>query len=277
MGVPYAEVIGDPIAHSKSPLIHKFWLGKLAIRGDYRAHSCSAGGVARYMRDRCADPFWRGCNVTAPLKLEAARSATDPMGIASRVGAANALFRSPLGCAIAANTDLNGIAEVLDLPANGGGPVCLIGAGGAARAVLEVLRMRQISEVTMIVRDVDKGRRIQRAFGMGGNVSSFGDPAAAIRGAKWLINSTPLGMVGHPAMPPTVLDLLTKTLEHALVFDMVYVPLETELLRRASEIGRRTADGVAMLIGQAAPAFELFFGQRPPRAYDVELRELLTR
>lgn len=277
MGVPYAEVIGDPIAHSKSPLIHKFWLGKLGLKGDYRAHCVASGDVPRYIGERCADPFWRGCNVTAPLKSEAAKAAMDPTGIAARVGAANALFRSPLRCAVAANTDVLGVAAALNVPDSIGQSVCLIGAGGAARAALEFLRIRGTTEVLFIVRDVEKARHLHREFGISGGVYPFDDCAVAIAGAEWLINATPLGMAGQPPMPAAVLDLLPETMEYGLVFDMVYVPHETALLRRAREIGRRTADGIAMLIGQAAPAFELFFGRPAPRQYDAELRELLTR
>ena len=275
MGVPYAEVVGDPIAHSKSPLIHKFWLGKLGIEGDYRARRCRPGALGAYVRDRCADPFWRGCNVTAPLKAEAAAVAVDSTGVCARIGAANALFRSPLGCAVGANTDLHGIAEALD-GAERPGRVCLIGAGGAARAVLEELRVRGAGDVRMIVRDVARGRVAHAACGTGVGVYGFGDCAAALAGAEWLINATPLGMAGRPPMPDAVLDRLEETTADALVFDMTYVPAETALLRRARETGRRTVDGIAMLIAQAAPAFELFFGVPAPRGHDAELRAVLA-
>ena len=275
MGVPYAEVVGDPIAHSKSPLIHKFWLGKLGIEGDYRARRCRPGTLGAYVRDRTADPFWRGCNVTVPLKAEAAAVAVDPTGVCARIGAANALLRSPLGCAVAANTDLHGIAEALDV-AEIQGTVCLIGAGGAARAVLEYVRVRGAGDVRMIARDVGRGRIVHGAGGTSGGVYGFDDGAAALAGAEWLINATPLGMAGRPPMPDAVLDRLEETTADALVFDMVYVPAETALLRRAREAGRQTVDGIAMLIAQAAPAFELFFGAPAPRGHDAELRELLA-
>ena len=165
MGVPYAEVIGDPIAHSKSPLIHKFWLGKLALAGDYRSRLCRSGEVAEYIRERCADPYWRGCNVTAPLKSEAAMAALDPTGLCARISAANALFRSALGCAVGANTDLHGIAAALDVPDSIGQSVCLIGAGGAARTVLEFLTRRGTTEVLRIARDVERARAVHQLSG----------------------------------------------------------------------------------------------------------------
>ena len=276
MGTAYAEVIGDPVAHSKSPLIHKFWLEKLGIEADYRAVRCRPDAVERYVRERCADPYWRGCNVTAPLKSEAAAVAVDPTGLCGRIGAANALFRSPLGCAVGANTDLAGIAAALDAPDRPANRVCVIGAGGAARAALEFLRLRATREVSLIVRHVEKARPIHAAVAISGVVCGFDDCGAAMAGAEWVINATPLGMEGHPPMPASVLDLLGETMEYGLVSDMVYVPVETPLLRRARELGRRTSDGLAMLMAQAAPAFELFFGRPAPRQHDAELRAMLT-
>lgn len=271
MGVPYAEVIGDPVAHSQSPLIHKFWLGKLGLEGDYRRHLCSSGGVERYLRERCADPFWRGCSVTAPLKPEAARVGVDPSGICTRIGAANALFRSPLGCAVAANTDLQGIAAALGSPI---AKACVIGAGGAARAVLEYLRLRQVREVAMLVRQPAKARRMR--FGGSPAVHSLAEARAALAGADLLVNATPLGMAGRPAMPQSVLGALESMAPQARILDMVYVPVETELLRCGRAAGLSVVDGLALLVGQAAPAFELFFGRAAPREHDEELREMLT-
>ena len=275
MGLAYAEVIGDPVAHSKSPAIHRFWLEKLALDGDFRACPVAPGQVAAYLARRCPDPFWRGCSVTAPLKPQAADAVADPTGICRRIGAANAIFRSPLGCGIGANTDLGAIAAVLGRSGAAAGRVCLIGSGGAARAALEYLRLRRAADVALIVRDVARGRRLHRRFAAGGGVHSFDEAGAAIAGADWIINATPLGMAGHAEMPAVLLDALARSAETALVFDMVYAPRETALLRRAAELGRKRVDGLAMLIEQAAPAFELFFGAAAPRRFDAELREAL--
>ena len=275
MGIPYAEVIGDPVAHSKSPLIHKFWLGKLALKGDFRALQLAPGGLSAYLASRCSDPFWRGCSVTAPLKERAAGAVSDPTGVCRRIGAANAIFRSPLGCGIGANTDLHGIAAALarsDSPAE---RVCVVGSGGAARAVLEFLRLRGTRHVSLVARDLDKGRVLHRRFAARGDVYPFEQASAAMAGAEWVINATPLGMDGSEAMPASLIDALAATDEAALVLDMVYAPRETALLRRASELGRRTVDGLTMLIEQAAPAFELLFGAAAPRQHDGELRRAL--
>lgn len=277
MGVPYAEVIGDPIDHSKSPSIHKFWLGKLGVEGDYRPVRMTARELAAYLAKRCSDPYWRGCNVTAPLKERAAKLASDPFGICRAIGSANTIYRSPLGCGIGANTDIQGIAAALGKPAKLDHRACVIGAGGAARAVLHYLRAMGIRNVSMVARDVAKARLIHERAGAGGGVHSFEDCASALEGAEWVVNATPLGMLGQPPMPHQVLEALGGTGDDALIFDMVYTPVETPLLQRARQLGRRTSDGLTMLVAQAAPAFELFFGQPAPRQYDDELRELLSR
>jgi shikimate dehydrogenase len=276
MGIPYAEVVGDPVAHSKSPLIHKFWLERLGLEGDYRVHRLRPAELKAYLDRRRADPFWRGSNVTAPLKARAASLVSDPTGICARIGAMNAIFRSPLGRGLGANTDLLGIAAALADAPGPGSRVCVIGAGAAARATLEYLRLRGTSDVRLIVRDIARGRTVHEVLAPGGAVHPLDDGAAAVAGAHWLINASPLGMAGRTPMPRAILDALEGMDESGIVFDMVYAPVETELLRRAGALGRRTVDGLDMLVGQAAPAFALFFGVAAPRDGDAALRGLLT-
>lgn len=276
MGVPYAEVIGDPVAHSKSPLIHKFWLKTLGLEGDYRTHRLRAAALKAHLERRRADPFWRGSNVAAPLKARAAALVSDPTGLSARIGAMNAVFRSPLGRSLGANTDMIGIAAALGDAAAPGQRACVIGAGGAARAALEYLRLRGVSDVRLIVRDIAKGRNVHQAFATGGGVHGLDDCGTAIAGAHWLINASPLGMAGRNAMPRAILEALEGMDESGTVFDMVYAPVETALLARAKALGRESVDGLAMLIGQAAPAFALFFGAPAPRDRDAELRAMLT-
>ncbi|HEV7659061.1 MAG TPA: shikimate dehydrogenase [Allosphingosinicella sp.] len=276
MGIPYAEVIGDPVAHSKSPLIHKFWLEKLGLEGDYRAERVQPDQLKAHLDRRRADPFWRGSNVTAPLKVRAAALVSDPTGLSARIGAMNAIFRSPLGRSLGANTDMIGIAAALGDAAAPGQRACVIGAGGAARAALEYLRLRETSDVHLIVRDAAKGRIVHRAFATAGAVHALDDCGAAIAGAHWLINASPLGMAGRASMPGPIIDALDRMDDYGTVFDMVYAPVETALLGRANALGRKSVDGIDMLIGQAAPAFELFFGAPAPREHDAELRAVLT-
>jgi shikimate dehydrogenase len=276
MGIPYAEVIGDPVAHSKSPLIHKFWLEKLGLEGDYRAERVQPSQLRAHLARRRADPFWRGSNVTSPLKARAAALVSDPTGLAARIGAMNAIFRSPLGRSLGANTDMIGIAAALGDAPGPGHRACVIGAGGAARAALEYLRLRGTSDVRLIVRDLARGRIVHRAFAAGGTVHALDDSAVALAGAQWLINASPLGMAGRMPMPRAILDAVEGMDRQGIVFDMVYSPVETALLRHARALGREGVDGLDMLIGQAAPAFELFFGAPAPRQCDAELRAVLT-
>ena len=276
MGRPYAEVIGDPIAHSKSPLIHNFWLGKLGIDAEYRTCHVKPDELADYFRRRRGDAEWFGCNVTVPHKERVTEYLAEVDNRASWVGAVNTVFRASNGQLIGTNTDVDGIAEAvsdLDLV---GQDVCVIGAGGAARAAFQHLSEQRCAAVLVLARDPDKALRVARGF----EIMAVGVPlksgTTALCEARLLINATQLGMTGQDAMPGFILDELGELDTDALVFDMVYVPLQTELLGATSKIGLRTADGLTMLVGQAAVAFEKFFGQPAPREHDVELRALLT-
>lgn len=265
----YAEVIGDPIAHSKSPLIHRFWLDALGIAGDYRATQVSEGGLADFIAERRADPAWRGCNVTIPHKIAAAELVADPGRVRDSIGAMNTLIRRPDGTVMGTNTDAAGffapIAE-LDLT---GAPVTVVGAGGAARAVLFALARAGVGAVTILNRNVPKGASLLARFGLKGDVLplNVAPPPSAL-----LVNASALGMAGRP---PLAIDLSGQP-EDCVVYDVVYAPLETPLLAQARSQGLDTVDGLEMLIGQAAVAFELFFGAEPPRKRDEELRALLT-
>ena len=273
MSRPYAEVIGDPIAQSKSPAIHGFWLEKLGIAADYRACHVTAAGLGDYLAARRADPHWRGCNVTIPHKVSVLQFVDACDTSADVVGAANCIVPRA-GNLVAFNTDTDGVAAAVDWHDS---PTCLIGAGGAARAVIPTLALFLLNyPLNVIVRDPDKARS---AFPVLDDTAffDFAHAADAMRDAAGVINASPLGMNGQPAMPQDVLDALALTLPNATVFDMVYAPLETELLKAARKLGRKPVDGLTMLIGQAATAFTLFFGTPPPRGdNDAELRARLT-
>lgn len=274
---PYAEVIGDPIYQSKSPLIHNFWLAKSGIRGDYRAIRVRADGLARYLADRRDDPAWRGCNVTIPHKIAAIELVDSALRTAQKVGAANCIYRSAKGL-IGENSDVEGVLESIDAVSGqrDAGITCLIGAGGAARAALHALDIAGLRELHIVVRRAERGQELLDSFGLAGTVHKFDDAAAAMHGADTIINASPLGMIGQARMPPEVLDALPSVDPAALVFDMVYAPLETQLLTAAAAHGLRTVDGLTMLIGQADLAFQLFFQAPAPRQHDAELRALLT-
>lgn len=266
---PYAEVIGDPIAHSKSPLIHGFWIEALGLDGDYRSAHVTPDNLESYIAERRADPDWRGCNVTLPHKVAVMDMVDDPGDIRGTIGAMNTIVRQPDGSLIGTNTDAAGfyapLAE-LDLE---GAPVAVVGAGGAARAVLFALARAGAGHVTILNRSPLKAMGLLATFGLKGEVVGLD---AALPPVSLLVNSSSLGMTGQP---PLDLDL-SPLPEGAIVYDLVYAPLQTTLLKAAEARGLATVDGLDMLIGQAALAFELFFGRSPPEGRDDELRALLT-
>ncbi|NJM50303.1 MAG: shikimate dehydrogenase [Sphingomonadales bacterium] len=267
---PYAEVIGDPIAQSKSPLIHGFWLEKLGIEARYLAHHVLAEELGDYFDLRRGDANWRGCNITIPHKIAALEYVTDPGDIRSSIGAINTVFRGENGALIGTNTDAGGFFLPLAEMDWTGQSAIVLGAGGAARAVLFALARAGIGDVTLLARSGLKAAGLLAHFGLKGKVLPFD---GKLPPASLLVNASPLGMKGKEA-----LDIdLSPLPQGALVYDLVYVPLETPLLASAKAYGLEAVDGLDMLIGQAALAFELFFGAKPPEGHDDELRDMLLR
>lgn len=273
---PYAEVIGDPIAQSKSPIIHNFWLEKLGIDAEYRRCHVRTEELADYFARRREDPAWRGCNVTIPHKERVAPLLERFDGRATKVGAVNTAFRADDGRLTGTNTDVDGIAEAIGALDLTGQDVCVIGAGGAARAAFQLLSQQRFAAVVVMARDPAKALEVTKEFGLAAASVALRPGSSAQSEARLLINATQLGMTGQDAMPEFVIDELDQLDSEALVFDMVYAPLETKLLKGAKARGLRTSDGLRMLVGQAAAAFEKFFGQAAPREHDAELRTLLT-
>ncbi|MBJ7500570.1 MAG: shikimate dehydrogenase [Sphingopyxis sp.] len=266
--IPYAEVIGDPIAHSKSPLIHGFWLEALGLAGDYRRAHVTLDALAAFVAERRNDPDWRGCNVTIPHKLAVMDLVDDPGNVRGTIGAMNTLVRQKDGTLIGTNTDAAGFYAPLAGLDLEGAPVAVVGAGGAARAVLFALARAKVGHVTILNRSPLKAMGLLATFGLRGEVVALD---AQLPPAALLVNSSSLGMSGHP---PLDLDL-SPLPDEAIVYDLVYSPLRTGLLQTAEARGLDTVDGLDMLIGQAALAFELFFGSAPPEGRDEELRALL--
>lgn len=268
--LPYAEVIGDPIAHSKSPLIHNFWLGKLGIEAEYRKTHVRGEELAAYFLKRRADPDWLGCNVTIPHKVAVMDYVTDPSNVGGLIGAMNTIACETGGPLIGTNTDAGGFLAPLRAMGWKGDSAVLVGAGGAARAVLYALRETGTDAITVMARDAAKGHALLERAGVTGSVIGMDAPVPA---SDLLVNCSPLGMTGQP---PLRLDL-SPLPDGALVYDIVYAPLDTDLLLTARARGLQTIDGLEMLIGQAALAFEIFFDAEAPREHDEELRGLLTR
>ena len=267
--IPYAEVIGDPIAHSKSPIIHNFWLKALNIEAEYRKTHVTSEGLAAYFLARRADPDWLGCNVTIPHKIAVMDYTDDPGGVRDRIGAMNTIASETGGPLIGTNTDAGGFLQPLLRDKWKGQSAVLVGAGGAARAILFALSSLGVPDITVMARDPAKGQALLDRAGTRGRVIGMGEGLPA---ADLLVNSTSLGMVGQP-----VLELdLSPLPDSATVYDIVYAPLETGLLKAARDRGLTTLDGLEMLIGQAALAFDIFFDAQAPRELDAELRALLT-
>ena len=280
----YAEVIGDPIAQSKSPMIHKFWLGKLGIAADYRACHVTAGGLTDYFTARRTDPDWRGCNVTMPHKQAALAQLDELDPLAARLAAVNTVVPGLDRRLHGFNTDVQGFLEPLKTLLAAPHLVRMariIGAGGAARAIVAALADHGFTLV-LAARDPAKARELLDELAPHGEHHtppldhfaqstdfSFDDRSQLF---DLVINASPLGMTGHP---PLAFDL-SHAPPGSVVYDIVTDPHETALLQAARAAGFATIDGLAMLIGQAAAAFELLFGQPAPREYDADLRALLT-
>ena len=256
---PAACLIGWPAAHSRSPLIHHYWLRTLGIEGGYNIEAVPPEGFAEFVLHLSAHGFV-GANVTIPHK-ERALALSVPDARARAVGAANTLWYDGNELR-STNTDIEGFINNLDASAPGWDAIedaLVLGAGGSSRAVVFGLVERGIKRVHLANRTIDRARTLAGQFGA--NV----DPVAwdAIDGllprAGLLVNTTSLGMHGQPALEIDVARLPSQ----AIVADLVYVPLETPLLAAARKRGLKTADGLGMLLHQAVRGFELWFGQRP--------------
>jgi len=264
----YAEVIGQPISHSKSPLIHNYWLRQLGLVGDYRATEIQPDNLGSYFAARADDANWRGCNITIPHKIAALDFVADPGDVRNSIGAINTVFRDGAGHLVATNTDAGGFyGPIADVPIAGETAI-VVGAGGAARAVLFALAQADVGEVVIVARNGLKAAGLLAHFGLKGKIIGFD---ARLPDAALLVNASPLGMVGQG---PLDIDL-SPLPEHALVYDLVYAPIETPLLKAARARDLETVDGLEMLVGQAAIAFELFFGVAPPQGDEDALRALL--
>jgi shikimate dehydrogenase len=280
---PYAEVIGDPIAQSKSPAIHNFWLDKLGIEAEYRARHVRQDGLTDYFAQRREDAYWRGCNVTMPHK-QAVMPLLDRLELgAELVGAVNTIVPRRGGRLLGSNTDGAGFLEPLrhDLEERHLFRMARVfGTGGAARAIVAALAEENVV-IVLAGRDPAKARALLDKIDPEGehhavDIAHFATPIDFAFDDRegcldLIVNASPLGMARHP---PLVLDF-SHVPPGSVVYDIVTHPLDTPLLQAARAAGLRTIDGLSMLIGQAAAAFELFFGQSAPRRHDAELRALL--
>jgi shikimate dehydrogenase len=281
--VPYAEVIGDPIAQSKSPAIHNFWLGELGIEGRYAHCLVKLEELADYLDRRRADAHWRGCNVTMPHKLAIVPLLDRLDPLAARIGAVNTVVREADGTLTGYNTDAPGFLEPVREEVD---KIHLfrmarvLGTGGAARAIVAALADAKFV-IVLAGRDPAKAQAMLDELAPNGEhhaiaFDHFADPTDfpfddRERCFDLVVNASPLGMTGQPPLP---FDF-SHAPPRSVVYDIVTSPLDTDFLQRARAAGFETVDGLSMLIGQAAMAFTHFFGVEAPRERDDALRALI--
>jgi len=262
-----AGIVGAPVRHSLSPLIHNGWLEAAGLDGVYVAFAPPEDGF-----EALADGFRggaiRGLNVTVPFKARALALADAASARAAAAGAANLLIFQADGTIRADNTDGIGLLAAFAQQSPGfdpaAGPVVILGSGGAARGAAAAFAAAGAPEIRIVNRTLSKAQDL--AASVEGAISAHGLSAAAgaFEGAVAVINATSAALSGDD------LDLpLERTAGGAVVMDMVYTPLTTPFLARAKALGRPVVDGLAMLIGQAVPSFEAFYGQAPPAGVDI--------
>ena len=266
-----AFVTGHPIKHSRSPRIHGHWLAKHGIDGSYQAIDVAPRDFAEFLATLQANGY-HGGNVTIPHK-EAAFALVDRRDqAAEEIGAVNTLWFEDGGL-WGGNTDAHGFAANLDEHAPGwanNGPAVVLGAGGASRAIIHALKQRGVSDIRIVNRTLARAEELRHRFGAGVSAHAMAAADELLGDAGLLVNTTALGMHGNETLSADP----TRLPDHAIVTDIVYVPLETPLLAAARARGLRTVDGLGMLLHQAAPGFERWFGIRP--RVTAELRSLVV-
>ena len=256
-----AGIMGWPVSHSKSPRLHGFWLEQYHIDGAYVPLPVHPDDFETALRALSSLGF-RGVNVTLPHK-EAALAACDRIDAhAERIGAVNTIEFSQ-GEVIGSNSDGFGFIESLRQGVAGwradDRPAVVLGAGGAARAVLAALQDEGFSEIVLLNRTRERAERLAASLGGPIRTADWSERAGLLRDVSLLVNTTSLGMVGQAPLDIDLAGLPTET----VVTDIVYQPLETRLLAEARSRGNRTVDGLGMLLHQARPGFETWFGVRP--------------
>jgi shikimate dehydrogenase len=264
-----ACVIGWPVSHSRSPLIHNYWIRQHGLNAEYRREAVRADNFGAFAKDLRACGYI-GANVTLPHK-EAALTVAAPDDRAEAVGAANTLWYDG-DMLRATNTDVEGFLANLDQSApawdRGLTSAIVLGAGGAARAVISALIMRGVEHIHVVNRTVERADALRKRFGTAVRPAGWDEMTGLLGGAGLLVNATSLGMEGQPA-----LEVNLRCPGSLVVAELVYVPQETGLLKAARARGLRTADGLGMLLHQAVRGFELWFGVRPQ--VTPELRALV--
>jgi shikimate dehydrogenase len=267
-----AFVTGWPVKHSRSPLIHGHWLKQFDIAGSYRAETVTEADFPAFIQSlKDGSSGFRGGNVTIPHKELAFKLADRPDDLAKELGASNTLWTKD-GLLHATNTDGHGFTANLDdrHPGwDGTGSAVIFGAGGASRAVIQAIRDRGVSEIHVVNRTVSRAEELADRFGPKVRAHPVEALNEVMSGAGLFVNTTSLGMDGSEAPEIDYSPLASG----AVVTDIVYVPLKTPLLAQAEAQGFAIVDGLGMLLHQAVPGFEKWFGRRP--VVDKALRDLV--
>jgi shikimate dehydrogenase len=259
-----ACVIGWPVAHSLSPKLHGFWLKQYGIDGSYEPWEIKPDQLPQAMQDLRAQKFI-GCNLTLPHKELVMPLLATFDDAAKAIGAANTITVRPDGTLHGANTDAYGFSENIRSQGGFAGKhkAVVLGAGGAARAVVKALRDEGFKQIILCNRTVEKAQSVAGHFGVA--AAAWEQRAQLLEGTDLLVNATSLGLKDNPKLDLD-LALLPRA---ALVCDIVYHPLMTDFLKAAQARGNPTIDGLGMLIWQAVPAFEAWFGVRPEVTKEV--------
>lgn len=252
-------VIAWPAGHSRSPLIHNYWIKQHKLNAEYRREAVPPDKFAAFVENLRGNGYI-GANITVPHK-EAALALSEPDDRARAVGAANTLWYDD-DTLRSTNTDVEGFLANLDVAAPGWDrgleTAVVLGAGGGARAVVFALLQREVGRVYVINRTRDRAQALKKKFGARVHLAGWNETTGLLGGAGILVNTTTLGMVGQPP-----LEINLRCPASLVVADLVYAPLETGLLASARARGLRTADGLGMLLHQAVRGFQLWFGVRP--------------
>jgi len=269
-----AGVMGWPIAHSRSPLLHNYWFERHGLAGTYVPLAVRPEDLAEALR--ALKPLgFAGCNLTIPLKQLAMSIVDECDTVAKRIGAISCVIVRPDGSLAGTNNDWYGFVQNLrqELPGwrAGAGPVVVLGAGGGARAVCYGLMQEGAKEIRLVNRTFARAKGIAEEFGGPIKALPWENRHEVLEGAAMVVNATSQGMVGQPALDIR-LDKLSKS---ALVADIIYTPLETPFLAAARRRGNRTVNGLGMLLHQGRPAWKAWFGIETE--VTAELRKLLER
>ena len=257
-----AGVMGWPIHHSRSPIIHSHWMAEHGLRGAYLPLPVNPARLGEALTGLSALGF-AGCNLTLPHKVQALECISEMDDVARQIGAINTVVVQADGRLRGTNTDAFGYIQSLREGHAAwqaqSGPAVVLGAGGAARAVVWALADAGVREIRLLNRSLDKAQAMAAEFGAPVQALDWAQRHAALADASLLVNTTTQGMQGQPALD-IQLDALPR---HAVVSDIVYTPLETDLLLRAQARGNPTVGGLGMLLHQARPAFAAWFGVMP--------------